>query len=1231
MTIGRTLAEAVVRILPDTSGFAARLREQLDRDLPAAATGSADKFNASFGDAMNDEAPNIGKTSGFNFAKAHHDAAVGRSGGDARDVASSFGNVAEKEMSRVGDDSGNAYGDGVHRSVLSRLTAGIGDVRNLFRKNIGEDAGDEEGRRFADKWGRTANDTLVSSFFNPFKGRFSAEFAVILGLAVAAVAPVAATALIAVFVTAIGLGGIAAALAAQWDNPGIHEAIKRVVNTAETAFKGVTEPFIRPLIDGINRINDALRTVLPQLTGPFKELSGAVKDVSIGIAGFIKALGPGIAAVLRDSVPLLKEFGKDLPGLGHALSSFMKDIAGTHDQVFALHIVFDILDGTIIALGKTFKGLGYALEGERKTWDSISKFFHENSTMAQVFRYYVGQIVLAWDRFKDSVHQFYEEIKPVIPLLEKLGIILGASVLILAVGEVVIVLNLMFLEFRALTIAIQFIVTQVVPALITAFNSVKDALVTAYNWALATWGNISNFFVGIYNSFMGGFALPFYNFFASTLPNALISAWNWVVNVWNATLAFFIGIWGAIWANFMVPLIVTFTQTIPNALVTAWQWAVNVWNATLAFFIGIWGAIWANFMVPLIVTFTQTIPTALVTAWQWVVSIWNATLAFFIGIWAAIWANFMVPLIVTFTQTIPNAAQTVRDWVLLHWNEMYAGLGAIWNGIYGTIFVPIINVVTKDIPNAFHDAVNTIGRYWTDLESVIAGPINWIIDNALNGGILAAYNTIAGIFHVGPQNVHVGRIGAQAGNAGSFSSIPFMADGGYLRGPGTTTSDSILGVDDHGVPTARVSQGEYVINARSTQKFRPWLDAINAGFGPMVRHADGGIIPGYSIGGIVGSIGGWLSDAAGGALHAIEGLGQTAIDIITNPAAKLEGLFGGLLNGTPGPDGPVKDVPIGVAKTGVDDIAEWIKQNWTPHFSQTSADVLAIQAWLKSHVNGLPYTWGAVGPDTFDCSGLVGEVINRVLHMPSYRRLFVTGDGSEGAFLQGHGFKPGKDGDLIVGYSDVHTMGVIGGLPFEAGSTPIHVGSGTSDINSFPRIFSLKISGAGGGAGFGAVASGGLQQFAQSLLPGFGWGPDQFGPLVSLWNQESGWNPNAVNPSSGAYGIPQALGQGHPFNLGDGAAQIQWGLQYIRGRYGSPAGAWAHEQAFNWYDNGGVWPSGTFGGNASGKDEYVTKNESMESLLNKLIDAVERVAPGVGKEIRGGVERTVLTARTRGA
>jgi len=103
-----------------------------------------------------------------------------------------------------------------------------------------------------------------------------------------------------------------------------------------------------------------------------------------------------------------------------------------------------------------------------------------------------------------------------------------------------------------------------------------------------------------------------------------------------------------------------------------------------------------------------------------------------------------------------------------------------------------------------------------------------------------------------------------------------------------------------------------------------------------------------------------------------------------------------------------------------------------------------------------------------------------------------------------------------------------------------------------------------------AVASGSPQQIAQAMLASFGWSSSQFSCLDPLWAHESGWSVTAYNAGSGAYGIPQALPGSRMASAGpdwqtNAATQIRWGLEYIKGTYGSPCGAWDHEQATGWY------------------------------------------------------------------
>jgi hypothetical protein len=98
----------------------------------------------------------------------------------------------------------------------------------------------------------------------------------------------------------------------------------------------------------------------------------------------------------------------------------------------------------------------------------------------------------------------------------------------------------------------------------------------------------------------------------------------------------------------------------------------------------------------------------------------------------------------------------------------------------------------------------------------------------------------------------------------------------------------------------------------------------------------------------------------------------------------------------------------------------------------------------------------------------------------------------------------------------------------------------------------------------------GAKSYASGRLGAYGWGQDQFLCLAQLWTKESNWLTTATNPYSGAYGIAQALPPGKYSSAGSDwltsyRTQIEWGLGYIGGRYGSPCAAWNHSVANNWY------------------------------------------------------------------
>jgi hypothetical protein len=97
------------------------------------------------------------------------------------------------------------------------------------------------------------------------------------------------------------------------------------------------------------------------------------------------------------------------------------------------------------------------------------------------------------------------------------------------------------------------------------------------------------------------------------------------------------------------------------------------------------------------------------------------------------------------------------------------------------------------------------------------------------------------------------------------------------------------------------------------------------------------------------------------------------------------------------------------------------------------------------------------------------------------------------------------------------------------------------------------------------------KEIARQILNNkFGYGSNQFDCFDNIIMRESKWDINATNPSSGAYGIPQALPGSKMASEGSDwrtnpATQIIWGIKYMKDRYGSPCGAWSFKSSRGWY------------------------------------------------------------------
>jgi hypothetical protein len=187
------------------------------------------------------------------------------------------------------------------------------------------------------------------------------------------------------------------------------------------------------------------------------------------------------------------------------------------------------------------------------------------------------------------------------------------------------------------------------------------------------------------------------------------------------------------------------------------------------------------------------------------------------------------------------------------------------------------------------------------------------------------------------------------------------------------------------------------------------------------------------------------------------------------------------------------------------------------------------------------------------------------------------------SWIKSHKGPVSLDQNLLYPAGHAMMSGFLGGL--KAGFGP--VGSFVGGIASWVLG---KIKGAGGkllggkivadtsGFAFPGVISGALGGDARAnkvlALSMFPWPSSMFGAFDYLEMREAGYNRFARNPSSGAYGIPQALPESKLPFAGQAAggshagAQLAWMFSYIRSVYGNPVNAANHERMFNWYAGG---------------------------------------------------------------
>jgi hypothetical protein len=245
---------------------------------------------------------------------------------------------------------------------------------------------------------------------------------------------------------------------------------------------------------------------------------------------------------------------------------------------------------------------------------------------------------------------------------------------------------------------------------------------------------------------------------------------------------------------------------------------------------------------------------------------------------------------------------------------------------------------------------------------------------------------------------------------------------------------------------------------------------------------------------------------------------------------------------------------------------------------------ISAGAYFSPHAAGGMITGGTAGMDSVPIMTMPGEVV-----VP-------TSMVNAGAIDHLRGYLPGFAAGGVVGNHGNLGMafprGAYNNIETDAIWATDNIASNA--MKAFSSYVALQKAAASVPTIATAGSSGGIiATMMRNMAAQRGWTGTQWSALYDVEMREAGFNMTATNPTSGAYGLAQFINGPSEYaqyggNSTTATGQITGMLNYIAQRYGNPENAWAHEQAYNWYDHGGILrPGATMAYNGTGQNEYV--------------------------------------------
>ena len=539
-------------------------------------------------------------------------------------------------------------------------------------------------------------------------------------------------------------------------------------------------------------MSGAMRDVISSLGDIFKSLWDSLKSVGESLGS---ALGSVAVSLFESLVSVIQSLWKAFQSLWEAVKPIGE---------FFLNLLLPVLKVVGAVIGGVVVGAVFLLVGALKVVAEILEWVAEKfawlmenvlgpfiEVLGQVAAFIIDTVVSAFTWLAEKVVAVFTTV------LEWIGTFLNflqenfwhvVEAILGFVGDAFTALwdglswaweNIIqpvfngILELAKITIGV--IATIILAPLLIAWNLLSSAI----QWA---WENVIQ---PVWQALA--------NFAQEVLWPILQTVFQWIGDAWQLLSNTFSAIWGWIRDVVLQPMVDFFQNVLWPAIQSVIDWIADKWNWLSSILSTVWGWIRDN-VIQLMINGFHRIWDAVSAVAGWISDKWNWLYGILLNVWNWLNENVIQRQIRGFHR-IWEAVLSVAGWIADKWQWMSDRLHAGWVWINDRVFTPFKDGL-KRLQSFFGTVVDGIRSVWDGLKSVLAKPINFMINTVYNDGIAKAWDTIAGFLPLEPKT------------AKRLSPIGGYATGGAIRGEGTGTSDDIL---------AWLSNGEHVWTAQDVR------------------------------------------------------------------------------------------------------------------------------------------------------------------------------------------------------------------------------------------------------------------------------------------------------------------------------------------------------------------------------------------------------------------------------